>query len=113
MQLMVVCVCVCVCIVFDRDALLNLLFVFPSFCFLLVYMILLAIWIEIVIFSRDHYIIERDTYRIMSRRIYSAVVGIVLCTLLSVCSLSQQPPTACVCAVTVQNSFNCIYLVNA
>lgn len=78
-----------------KDILMNLLFIFPSFIFLLTYIILLCIWIEITLFSRDQYLIRREAYSKIWKTIYITIVllilsGTITCFILSV--VQQSPP---------------------
>ncbi|ETO35998.1 hypothetical protein RFI_01063 [Reticulomyxa filosa] len=63
------------------DILMNLLFLLPTFFFLLVYMILCCIWMEITLFSRDQFILTREDYSKIWRRLYFTIFVFMLVAL--------------------------------
>ena len=67
---------------FIKNVIMNLLFLCPTFMFLFLYMILICIWIEIVMFSRDQFLIEHSKYGKIWKIIYIFIITLILISLI-------------------------------
>ena len=69
---------------FVKDVIMNSLYIIPSMLFMFTYMVLICIWIEITMFSRDQYLIQHSRYNCVWKAVWGSVTSLILCALLFV-----------------------------
>ena len=65
-----------------KDIIMNSLYIIPTFIFMFTYMVLICIWIEITMFSRDQYLIQHDRYNRLWKCIWATVISLIMSTLI-------------------------------
>ena len=69
---------------FVKDVIMNSLYMIPTFIFMFTYMVLICIWIEITMFSRDQYLIQHDRYNRLWKCIWGIVISLIMSALIFV-----------------------------
>lgn len=64
-----------------KDLIMNSLYIGPTMTYQFTYMVLICLWIEITMFSRDQFLIQHGRYNCVWKAVWGTVTGLIIAAL--------------------------------